>query len=188
MVITVYTDRRSSDVADVALRLAHALSTIVAPAGVALLGPRAQGGADGAVEHAQLAESSSPADVVALLADLAARYAAAVVPLTGPPTEQVLAAFDASHRLLLVSDPSVASMRGTQRTLKLCRSLGYDVARTAVVLHDFDDAPIAPTDAALAFKREIFWALPGAGASPQERDTAYAGLARRLVDETRSSA
>ena len=181
MVITVYTDRRSSDVADVALRLAHALSAIVAPAGVVLLGPRPQGGADSAVQHAPLAESSSPGDIGALLADLAARYAAAVVPLAGPPTEQVLAAFDASDRLLLVSDPSVASMRGTQRTLKLCRSLGYDLARTAVVLHDFDDAPIAPTDAALAFKREIFWTLPGRSASPDERDAAYAGLARRLI-------
>jgi hypothetical protein len=188
MVITVYTDRRSSEVATVALRLARALSALVGPSDVVLLGPRALGDEDIAVDRASLGESLSPADVGAMLGDLAARYAAAVVSLAGPPTEQVLAAFDASDRLLLLSDPSVASIRGTQRTLKLCRSLGFDAPRMAIVLRDFDDAPIAPTDAALAFKREIFWTLPGAGATAEESDAAYAGLARRLVDDTRGSA
>ncbi|MEO7962334.1 MAG: hypothetical protein ABIT38_00325 [Gemmatimonadaceae bacterium] len=182
MVITVYSDRRSGDVADIALRLAEALSVVVAPHDVVLLGPHSRESVRG-VTHAPLEEGSSPADVEALLTALQGQHAAAILPFSGPPTEQVIAAFDASDRVLLVGDPSVASIRGVQRTLKLCQSLGYGPGRTAIILHGFsDDAPLAPADAALALKREIYWNIPGPSAPSADRATAFTGLATRLSE------
>ena len=106
----------------------------------------------------------------------------AVVALSGAPSEQALAAFDASDRVLLVSDPSVASIRGTQRALKLCGSLGYGADKTAIVLHDFDEhAPLAPADAAVAFKREIYFTLSAPSAAG---DDSYSRLAGRLMART----
>jgi Flp pilus assembly CpaE family ATPase len=166
MVITVYADRRSNEVGDIAERLTDAIAACVGRDGVILLDPR---------------RLAAP-DASARLRDMAGRYAATVVALSGAPNEQVLAAFDASDRVLLVTHPSVPSIRGTQRTLKLCASLGYGAEKLGVVLHDFgDDAPLGPADAVLALKRDIYWTLEGTQAAEPARMNSYAGLARRLL-------
>jgi hypothetical protein len=185
MVITVYADRRSREVAEIAGRLAKAIAS-AGEGRVVLVGSRLRGSSSlPGIETAELGASVAPQDVSALLASLAARSLAAVVALSGAPSEQVLAAFDASDRVLILSDPSVASIRGTQRTLKLCASLGYGVDKTAVVLHAFgEDAPLAPADAATVLKREIYFTLPASGVAAGTGEESYSRLADRLMART----
>jgi hypothetical protein len=186
MVITVYADRRSHEVAEIAGRLARAIAASGKGVSVALVGPKLPGSPRSpGIETAQLSEGLAPQDVSALLANLSSQYLATVVALSGAPSEQVLAAFDASDRVLLVSDPSVASIRGTQRALKLCLSLGYGADKTSVVLHAFgEDAPLAPADAAVAFKRDIYFTLPAHGAAAGVSEDSYSRLAGRLMART----
>lgn len=185
MVLTVYADRRSSEVGDIGHRLAEALTVLVTPSDVALLGPHSSRAHVRGVRRSTLDDVSHAGVIEKWLASDGRACAVAVVALAGPPAEHVIAAFDASDRVLLLGDPSVSSMRGMQRTLKLFHSLGYSIARSAVVLYDFgDDAPLAPDDASHALKREIFWTLPGLSAPAAEQDHAYAGLAARLIVRT----
>lgn len=183
MVITLYADRRSPDIADIAGRLAQALEVRVRPREVVVATPRALAPAvRTGVAHAPLNDPSSPGTIGGTLRALSQRYAVTLVAVAGAPDEQVLAACDSSDLVLVVSEPSVASLRATQRTLKLCSSLGYGLDKVAVVLHGVaDDAPLAPADAALALKRDIFWVIPGEGSDDAERTGAFDGLAERLT-------
>jgi len=183
MVILLYADRRTLDIADIAGRLALALAPRVPDPGVVVATPRALASQvrDG-VSHVVIADDGSPADVTLSLQQLVARYPMIVVAWSGAPDEHVLAACDASDRVLVVSDPSVASLRATQRALKLCTSLGYGIDKVQVVLHGFaDDAPFAPAEAAGVLRRDIFWVLPGAAAGQGARSASYVGLADRLA-------
>jgi len=211
MVITLFADRRSSEFNNIALRLARALASrgrgsgaggvdegaegvmLVVEGGIgASLGgsiasdpPGPVDVADGPLTLVDLHDGTAPADLVSRLHELSARRRATVVALAGAPRESALAAFDVADRILLVSDPSVASIRATQRTLKLCRSLGYGIDKVGVVLHGFaDDAPLAPAEAAMALKREIYWVIPGDSADTSTLDAACAGLADRLTGRT----
>lgn len=188
MVITVYADRRSHEVVGIAGRLARAIATVAATVGgdgVVLVGSRLPDArAFPGIDTATINDHATPQDVSELLTGTAHRYHTAVVALSGVPNEQVLAAFDASDRVLLVTEPSVASIRGTQRTLKLFGSLGYGADKTLLVLHDFgDDTLLDPADVAIAFKREIFFTLPGHAAGSASAE-AYTRLAGRLISRT----
>lgn len=186
MVILLYADRRTLDIADIAGRLALALAPRIPDPGVVVATPRALASQvrDG-VSHVVIADDGSPAGVTQSLQQLEAQYPMIVVAWSGAPDEHVLAACDVSHRVLVVSDPSVASLRATQRALKLCTSLGYGIDKVLVVLHGFaDDAPLAPAEAAGVLRREIFWVLPGAAAAASVRNASYAGLASRLSART----
>lgn len=182
MVITLYADRRTLDIADIAGRLAHALGPHVSPPGVVVATPRVNVHHPVAgITYAPIAPDGSPASVATELQRLAARYPVTLVAWTGAPNEQTLALCDASDRVLLVSDLSVPSIRATQRALKLCTSLGYGVDKVCVVLHGFaEDGPLAPADAAGALKREIFWVIPSEADGEVAREAAYDGLADRL--------
>ncbi len=183
MVITAYADRRTPAVVDIAGRLAHAFGLVVGHQSVMLLAPATTGEAGHAsVRRSDELRARPSHDVAPLLRDLSNRYAITVVAISGAPNERVLAAFDASDRVLLLSEPSVAAIRSTQRALRLCTSLGYGLDKTAIVLHGVgDDAPLAPPEAAAALKRDIFWVIPGAVAGDVARDEAFARLAARLI-------
>jgi hypothetical protein len=183
MVITLYTDRRSNDISDIVGGLARALARLEAEPTVVVVGaaaPREWRDDEGG--RVAFLDAILPADVGPYLLDLAARYAMTVVALEGAPNEQMLAVLDASARVLLVSDPSVASLRATQRALKLCASLGYGSEKVAVLLHGFaDDAPLAPAEAAAVLKREIVGMIPAPAADPATRALAFRLLAQRLT-------
>ncbi|MBK6307425.1 MAG: hypothetical protein IPK33_12245 [Gemmatimonadetes bacterium] len=186
MVITLFADRRTLDIADIAGRLALALAPRVPSPGVVVATPRAlaQQLSDD-VSRVIIADGGRPAEVTQALQQLVTQYPVILVAWSGAPDEQMLAACDASDRVLIVSDPSVASLRATQRALKLCTSLGYGIDKVSVVLHGFaDDAPLAPGEAAGVLRREIFWVLPGGGAAGEVRRSSYAGLAERLSART----
>jgi hypothetical protein len=186
MVIMLVTDRRTSLLADVALRLAEGFAMAIAPDAsprqVGLVLPRALRARVGTgVDLVSLPERASAAEVRAALRSVAARHQVTVVAWGGMPTEQALAICDASDRVLVLSRASVPSLRGAQRLLKLCASLGYGMEKVSVVLHGFsDDAPVAPADAASALKREIFWVIPDTPADGS-RDQAFVQLAERLA-------
>ncbi|MEO6445613.1 MAG: hypothetical protein ABIZ91_08250 [Gemmatimonadaceae bacterium] len=147
-----------------------------------LVAPRVAGGEGHHPGYQVHDPLDSAQEATAWLARTSRRQPLTLVALCGAPNEQVLAAFDASDRVLLLCDPSVASIRGTQRTLKLCGSLGYGIEKTAVVLHDFpDDGPLSPADAAAALRREILWAIPARAAGQAAREAAFAALAARLI-------
>jgi len=185
MVITLYADRRSHDLSDIAGGLARALASQDAAWTVGVVGAAASREGedwDGGGGRVAFVEATLPPNVGTYLLDVAPRYAMTVVALEGAPNEQTLAALDASSRVLLVSDPSVASLRATQRALKLCKSLGYGSEKVAVLLHGFaDDAPLAPAEAAAVLKREIVGMIPGPAADPAARALAFRQLAQRLT-------
>jgi hypothetical protein len=193
LVITLVSDRRTALLADVALRLAEAFAMAVAPDAspreIGLVLPRtlrARGRTD--VDVVTLPERAAGAEVGAALRAVAARHLVTVVAWGGMPTEQALAICDASDRVLVLSHASVPSLRGAQRLLKLCSSLGYGMEKVAVVLHGFsDDAPVAPADAANALKREIFWVIPDGASDDDVRTRAFVALAERLAGRATAS-
>jgi hypothetical protein len=192
MVITIATDRRTPLLADVAVRLAEAMALTVVPDAspreIGLVLPRilrARVRTD--VDVVALPERAVAAEVAAALRAITARHRVTVVAWGGMPTEQALAICDASDRVLVLSQCSVSSLRGAQRLLKLCASLGYGMEKVAVVLHGFsDDAPVAPTDAANALKREIVGVIPDSAAGESGRARAFEGLAQRLAGRVQS--
>lgn len=183
MVITLYADRRSPDLSDIAGGLARALAAQEVGWAVAVVGAGSGSDAVRDGERARVTyRDTPPRDVGARLHELAPRFDVTVVAIEGAPDEQTLAVLDASTRVLLVSDPSVASLRATQRALKRCASLGYGSEKVAVLLHGFaDDAPFAPAEAAAVLKREVVGMIPGPAADPAARALAFGQLARRLT-------
>ena len=182
MVITLYADRRTLNIADIAGRLARALAPRIPAPGVVVATPRRRVRDPVAgVAYAPLAPEGTPTEVAEDLQQLASQYGVTLVAWSGAPNEQALAVCDASDRVLLVSDLSVPSIRATQRALKLCTSLGYGREKVCVVLQaPAGDGALAPDDAAEALKREIFWVIPGDGDGEGARSAAYDGLADRL--------
>lgn len=183
MVITLYADRRFPEIADIGGHLACALASRDTALRVALLASaRPVDMAPDDSGRVTVFDVDPSSDVGVHLRNLTPHFAVTVVALGGAPNEQVLAALDASHRVLLVSDPSVASLRATQRTLKLCASLGYGREKVAIVLHGFaDDSALAPGEAATALKREVFGVIPGPAADTARRKSSYLRLADRLI-------
>jgi len=75
--------------------------------------------------------------------------------------ERTLAALDAADRLVLVTHLSVAALRSTQRTINLCRRLGYPNEKLCVVVNRFQSGEVlSASDAEDVLKAEIFFKLP----------------------------
>jgi pilus assembly protein CpaE len=75
--------------------------------------------------------------------------------------ERTLSALDAADRLVLVTHLSVAALRSTQRTVNLCRRLGYPNEKLCVVVNRWQSGEVlSPSDAEDVLKAEIFFKLP----------------------------
>jgi pilus assembly protein CpaE len=75
--------------------------------------------------------------------------------------DRTLGALDAADRLVLVTHLSVAALRSTQRTINLCRRLGYPNEKLCVVVNRFQSGEVlSPSDAEDVLKAEIFFKLP----------------------------
>ena len=142
--------------------------------------------------------------VIVTLDALRETFAFSVAELEHQMNERTLAALDAADRLLLVTDPTVSSIRGTQRILRLCRRLNYPDEKLCVVVNRYDSAiGVSAADVVAALKRELYWKIPdlpaeprgrrngsesgaappGAGAVPSELAGVYLGLAEKLREE-----
>jgi pilus assembly protein CpaE len=76
-------------------------------------------------------------------------------------SERTLAAMDAADRILLVTQLSVPSLRSTQRTLALCRRLGYPTEKLLVVVNRHQSGEVLSlADAQEVLKTDLFWKLP----------------------------
>ncbi len=183
MVITLYADRRFHDIADLAGGLAHAMASRDVAVRVAVIAaPQHAEGQTPGMGQVDVFPPGNSSEVSRYLTSLTPHFQVTLVALGGAPNEQVLATLDASDRVLLVSDPSVTSLRATQRALRLCGSLGYGSEKVSVLLHGFtDDAPLVPAEAAAVLKREILGVIPGPDADPARRSAAFRHVADRLV-------
>jgi len=116
--------------------------------------------------------------VIVALEAIRARFPVSIVELEHQVNERTLAAFDAADRIVIVTEGSVPTLRGTQRVLRLCRRLNYPDEKMCVVVNR-SDAPgsLAAADIAVALKREVVWKIG--------ESTAFdlAGLAERLLAE-----
>ena len=105
------------------------------------------------------------------------RFPVSVAELGHQLSERTLAAFDAADRILLVTEGAVASLRGVQRVLRLCRRLNYPDEKMCVVVNRADSpGSLAAADIAAVLKRELFWRIPTG------RTIDVSGLAAKLLD------
>ena len=116
--------------------------------------------------------------VTVALDAIRARFPVCIVELEHQVNERTLAAFDAADRIVIVTEGSVPTLRGTQRVLRLCRRLNYPDEKMCVVVNR-SDAPgsLVVADISVALKREVFWKIDEADAVD------LAGLAERLLAE-----
>jgi pilus assembly protein CpaE len=75
--------------------------------------------------------------------------------------DRTLAALDAAERVVLVTQLSVAALRSTQRTITLCRRLGYLNDKLCVVVNRHQSGEVLSlSDAEDVLKAPIFFKLP----------------------------
>lgn len=75
--------------------------------------------------------------------------------------DRTLAVLDVADRIVLMTQLNVAALRSTQRTLGICRRLGYPNDKLCVVVNRYQSGEvISPADAADVLKAEIFFKLP----------------------------
>lgn len=75
--------------------------------------------------------------------------------------DRTLAALDAADRIVLVTQLSVAALRSTQRTITLCRRLGYPNEKLCVVVNRHQSGEVLSlSDAEDVLKAPIFFKLP----------------------------
>lgn len=87
-----------------------------------------------------------------------ASFAVSVAELEHQVNERTLAAFDAADRIVMVTEGSVPSLRGTQRVLRLFRRLNYPDEKMCVVVNRYDAPGALPVaDIATILKREVAW-------------------------------
>jgi pilus assembly protein CpaE len=92
---------------------------------------------------------------------LRANFAVTVLDCEHHLSERTLTALDSADRILLVTQLSVAALRSTQRTLTLCRRLGYPDEKLCVVINRYQSGEVLSlNDATEVLKTEIFWKLP----------------------------
>jgi pilus assembly protein CpaE len=107
-------------------------------------------------------ESVLDANVTAAIVEhLRSQFAFTVLDCEHHLTERTVAALDAADRILLVTELSVPALRSTQRSLSLCRRLGYLDDKLCVVVNRHQSGELlTAADAEEVLQHRIFWKLP----------------------------
>jgi pilus assembly protein CpaE len=109
-------------------------------------------------EHDDLLDGSTISTIVD---QLRSHFAFTVLDCEHHMSERTLAAMDLADRILLVTQLNVPSLRSTQRTLAICRRLGYANDKTCVLINRFQSGEVLSlADATDVLKCEVFWKLP----------------------------
>lgn len=183
MVVVLFAERQVDDVVQLAGAIARAFASR-APKGQVALALDDNDHPDGAAPYLLVDTSRlTPREIFARMRHLA-DLGITVVSASSGRTERALATFDAADRILLVADLTVPAIRGLQRTIKLCDSLGIARERSPVVLYGCrEDAGVTPTEAANVLSREVFAFLQPGVDSPADH-ASCAALVDRLLQLT----
>ena len=112
-------------------------------------------------ENPEPEEMFDAAAMASILELLRSNFAVSVLDCEHNLSERTVTALDLADRIILVTELSVASLRSMQRTLGLCRRLGYAENKLCVVVNRYQSADVLPLkDAEDLLKWKIFWHLP----------------------------
>jgi pilus assembly protein CpaE len=101
------------------------------------------------------------AAVSSILSLLRQHFAVTVVDCEHHLSEATLTALDAADRIVLVTQLTVPALRSTQRSLAVCRRLGYDESKMCVVINRYQSGDVLPVkDAEDLLQTQIYWKLP----------------------------
>jgi len=113
--------------------------------------------ADSPEEH----DAFDSAAVGSILTLLKQHFSVTVVDCEHALSEATLTAFDAADRIVLVTQLNVPALRSTQRSLSVCRRLGYDDSKLCVVVNRYQSGDVLPIkDAEELLQCPIYWKLP----------------------------
>ena len=109
-------------------------------------------------EDQDMFDSSAVTSVLSLLRQ---HFAITVVDCEHHLSEATLTALDAADRIVLVTQLTVPALRSTQRTLAVCRRLGYDDSKLCVVVNRYQSGDVLPVkDAEDLLQTQVYWKLP----------------------------
>ena len=96
-----------------------------------------------------------------IIEQLRSHFAFTVLDCEHHMSERTLAAMDIADRILLVTQLNVPALRSTQRSLAICRRLGYANEKMCVVVNRYQSGEVLTlNDATDVLKCEVFWKLP----------------------------
>jgi pilus assembly protein CpaE len=112
-------------------------------------------------ENAELEDVFDAQAISAILHHLRQHFALTLIDCEHHLSERTLTAMDAATRILLVTQLDVPSLRSTQRTLTLCRRLGYGDEKLCVIVNRHQSGDVLPLrDAENLLQASIWWKLP----------------------------
>jgi pilus assembly protein CpaE len=112
-------------------------------------------------DNPELDELLDGGTVNTIIEQLRSHFAFTMLDCEHHMSERTLTAMDIADRILLVTQLNVSALRSTQRSLALCRRLGYANEKMCVVVNRFQAGDVLSlTDAVDVLKCEIFWKLP----------------------------
>ncbi|MGK2962501.1 MAG: P-loop NTPase [Gemmatimonadaceae bacterium] len=109
-------------------------------------------------EDEELFDSAAVGSILSLLRN---QFAYTVVDCDHHLSEATLTALDAANRIVLVTQLTVPALRSTQRSLAVCRRLGYEDSKLCVVVNRYQSGDVLPVrDAEDLLQASIYWRLP----------------------------
>ena len=97
-------------------------------------------------DDAELEDVLDAAAVNAILEQMRRHFAFTVLDCEHHLSERTLAAMDAADRIVIVTQLNVAALRSTQRTLGVCRRLGYPDEKLFVVVNRYHSGDVLSLD------------------------------------------
>jgi pilus assembly protein CpaE len=112
-------------------------------------------------DNPELDDLLDGATVSAIIEQLRSHFAFTVLDCEHHMSERTLAAMDIADRILLITQLNVPALRSTQRSLAICRRLGYLNEKMCVVVNRYQSGEVLSlSEAADVLKCEVFWKLP----------------------------
>jgi pilus assembly protein CpaE len=109
-------------------------------------------------EDEELFDSAAVGSILGLLQN---QFNYTVVDCEHHLSEATLTALDTANKIVLVTQLTVPALRSTQRSLAVCRRLGYDESKFCVVVNRHQSGDVLPVkDAEDLLQAPIYWKLP----------------------------
>ncbi len=112
-------------------------------------------------DNPELDDLLDGATISTIIEQLRSHFAFTVLDCEHHMSERTLAAMDLADRILLVTQLNVPALRSTQRSLAICRRLGYANDKMCVVVNRYQSGEVLSlSDATDVLKCDVFWKLP----------------------------